>query len=80
MQNNIINIDKELIHFRRGMEILQKDMPISVLCLPKKVERLLEKHGLNRVYDITLERLEEIKGLGGKSIDLILQQMDLFSS
>lgn len=80
MQNKIIDIDKELNHFRHSMDILQKDMPISVLCLPKRIDIILQKNGLIRVYDLTAERLKKVKGLGRKSIDLILQKLDVFNT
>lgn len=80
MQSEMYDFKKDLAHYRKCMTFLEGDAPIQVLCLPKKIENILLKNKLFRVYDLTFKRLVEIKFLGEKSIEIVMSRVHNFVS
>lgn len=53
---------KNVAHYRNVMHYMGLDVPIQVLCLPKRVENILLRGGYLRLYDII--EAPRIKGIG----------------
>jgi hypothetical protein len=56
-------IAKALLNYQNTIVHLACDAPISILCLSKKIEKVLLANGLSRVYDLLDRNLIEIEGL-----------------
>lgn len=73
-----IKIDQNLKHYREVLSFLGADAPIQVLTLPKRIENVLIKNELFRLYDLIRVDLREIKGLGNAGITLLCSRLDEF--
>jgi len=77
-------LKKELIKkfsdYKKTMDYMVCDAPISILCLPKSIEKILSTQGLLRVYDLLNLDLVKIEGLGISRIDLLTSRLDQFLS
>jgi len=71
-------IQKNLAHYRQVIGYMSANVPLGVLCLPKKLEKVLSSDGCIRVYDLINRDLTEIKGIGEKSISLLTSRLDEF--
>lgn len=74
------NLKEDFETYKKHMSYLHGDAPIQVLCLPKVIQSILLRNDLIRVYDLTFERLESVKGLGKKRVDLIVTATRRFLS
>lgn len=54
---------ESLARYRKMMNYMSADIPIESLCLPKKLERLLIKSGLQRVFELFDLEITKIEGL-----------------
>lgn len=72
------DIKKNLLHYRKTLAYLGANVPIQVLCLPKKLEKLLLKAKIIRVYDLISCNFAEIEGIGDRSVDLLTSCLDEF--
>ncbi len=91
MENESNNIDikehpsyeefkKNLAHYRQVMAFMGGNVPIQVLCLPKIVESILIREGIERVYDLFGHDLTKIKGIGRERLDILTSRLDEFIS
>ncbi len=69
---------KDVVHYRNVMNYLACNLPISVMCLPEEIEKILIREGFNRVYDLIGCDLTEIKGIGKSRSAIIGSRLDLF--
>lgn len=65
-------------NYRKTMQYLAADIPISALCLPKSIETILENSGFLRVYDLIDADLTKIKGLGTIRREILASSLDKF--
>ena len=72
--------EEDLSHYRNILYFLGGNVPIEALCLPKPIETILHKEGLDRVVDLSRIDLTKIKGLGDKRISLLSSRLDEFFS
>lgn len=85
MSDDLNNLDKDIeaklvAKYRKILLHMGADLPISALCLPKKIENVLFKSGIERAYDLIHADLRSISGLGDRGIEIIAARMDeLFS-
>lgn len=60
-------ISKELVksfgRYQKVISLMAIDGPVSLLCLPKNIQKILEKNGISRLYEILDMDLTEIKGI-----------------
>lgn len=75
-----VKLLENLKNYRNMMNLLAGDAPISVLCLPKIIEKLLIGNGCLRVYDMLNCNLGEIKGLTNASVNMITARLEQFRS
>lgn len=75
-----LDISAEMEFYNTTMSFLGANVPIEALCLPKKIENLLKKQDLRRIYDFRRLDLTKIKGLGSASIALLQSKLDIFLS
>lgn len=79
------DLDKEaatkvLERYRKILFYMGANMPISALCLPKKLENTLLRAGFERAYDFIDADLKSVPGLGERGIEIIAARLnDLFS-
>ena len=74
------NLDKSLKYYRQNIAYLAGDAPISLLCLPKTIEKILLDNGLDRIYCLFDRDLTEITGLGDVRIrDLTARLKQFFA-
>lgn len=73
-------ISKSLNRYRKLMSILENDLPIACLCLPKVIENKLINMGCLRIYDVIDLDLTKIKGLGKSRLALLNSRLDQFIS
>jgi hypothetical protein len=59
-----IELLKQVSAYQKSMAMMSCDLPLSALCLSKKIENALLKAGYDRVYDLLDLDLIEIKGIG----------------
>lgn len=55
---------KDVERYRKGIDLVVADVPIAVLCLPPNIEEILLKEGKTRVFDLLIEKLTSIRGIG----------------
>ena len=73
-------LSHDIEFYRKTLTYLGANVPIGVLCLPKKIERALVREGLVRVYDLIGLNLREIKGIGDRNAEIISFRVDEFLS
>ena len=82
---NEFDLDKEaatkvLERYRKILYYMGANMPISALCLPKKLENTLLRAGFERAYDFIDSDLKAVPGLGERGLEIIAARLnDLFS-
>jgi hypothetical protein len=69
---------ESLENYRKIIHYMGCDMPIGVLCLPARIEKVLVKNGIARVYDLFSRDLTKIKGLGIVGIRNLTSRLDEF--
>lgn len=82
MKRELAKINKDFVESLKNYHINMKkselDAPLEVLCLPKDIMNILERHGLIRVVDIFDLDLTKIKGLGKYRIAYINSKFQEF--
>ena len=71
---------KKFLAYRKTLDYLATDAPISILCLPKEIENALTNHGCHRVYDLFNMDFTKVKGLGVTRINRLTTCLDEFFS
>ena len=67
----------KLKSYRKTLSYLASDAPISILCLPKNLEKILSDSGLLRVYDlfdIDFAKIERIDASGVRNLTASINQ------
>lgn len=54
---------KNLQRYRKSLNLMALDAPISLLNLPKSIEKVLSQNGILRIYDLSDREFTEIVGL-----------------
>lgn len=67
-------------NYQRTMKYLSADAPISVLCLPGIIEKILSDSGFLRIYDLFDLDLIKVKGLGVSRVRQLTTRLDEFFS
>ena len=70
----------KLNEYQRVMAYMAADAPISILCLPKRVETTLSKSGCLRIYDLFNRDFTKIKGLGKVGMKILTEKLEIFFS
>ncbi len=78
VKNKSDDLKANLKHYRNIVQYLGCNVPIQVLCLPKRIEKCLLDDGIIRVYDLIGMNLAEIKGIGEVSVGLLASRLDEF--
>lgn len=65
-------------NYRNIIMYLGGDMPLGVLCLPKKTEKLLVQGGIERIYDLFNFDLTKIEGLHSNAIRDLTARLNQF--
>ena len=65
-------------NYRNIVTYLSADVPIGVLCLAKKTEKLLIARGIERVYDLFNFDLTKIEGLHANAIRDLTTRLNQF--
>ena len=73
---NSDELKKNLAHYRKLMDFMACNVPISVLCLPIAIENALAKAGCVQVYDLIDRDLTKIKGIGSERLGVIAARLD----
>lgn len=73
-------IGQSLNGYRNTLRYLASDVPISAMCLPKKIERILLSAGFLRVYDLINSDFAKIEGLDNCNIRELTARFDEFFS
>lgn len=71
---------KKFKEYEKSMIFMASDAPISILCLPKVIEKSLINHGCLRVYDLLNCDLTKIKGLGDVRLRNLTSRLNEFTS
>ncbi len=71
-------LSKDLLHYRKCLDILGCDMSIDVLCLPKTIQTILVKQGYTRIFDIMSQDFSEIKGIGERRGNILVERLSQF--
>ncbi len=78
------NVKRELIksfdRYQKVMSLMAIDGPISVLGLPKNIQKILEDNGILRLYEILNMNLIEIKGLSDIDRTRLAASLNKFSA
>lgn len=75
-----IEIVKKLGEYRKTMSFMAADAPISILGIPKSVEKVLCNNGLLRVYDLFDCDFTKIESLTDARISDLTTRIDEFLS
>lgn len=78
------NVKRELIksfdRYQKVMSLLAIDGPISVLGLPKNIQKILEDNGILRLYEVLNMNLAKIEGLTDIDRARLASSLNKFSS
>lgn len=66
--------------FRKTIEYMAADAPISVLCLDSSIEKALISHGCLRVYDLFNCDFTKIKGIRETGVQRLTTSLNQFLS
>ncbi len=69
---------KSLKDYQKTISYMASDAPISILCLPKKIEKILLDNGLLRIYDLFNVDFVKIKGLSESNIRNLTARLNEF--
>ena len=64
--------------YKKTIDYMAADAPIEILCLPLKIEKILIKNGLFRIYNLFDVDFTKIKGLGKTRIGQLTSRLDQF--
>jgi hypothetical protein len=64
--------------YNQTLKYMAADVPLSILCLPQRIEKALIGHGCLRVYDLFNCDFVEIKGLDEIAIRDLTSRLDKF--
>lgn len=73
-------LQQDLAQYRQTMYFLGANVPIAVLCLPRRLENILVEDGCLRVYDLINRDFTKIKGIGKTHLSLLTSRVDEFLS
>jgi hypothetical protein len=73
-------VAKKLFDYRKTINFMASDAPISILCLPSVIENILTTHGFIRVYDLFGADFTKVKGLGVIRTRELTTRLDQFFS
>lgn len=73
-----IELIKKIGEYKQTLNFLAADAPISILGLPKVIERVLCNNGLLRIYDLFDRDFTKIEGLSDARISLLTTRLDEF--
>ncbi len=71
-------IAKSVSRYRSVMSLLELDLPLQVLVLPKAIENILLGSGCLRVYDVINLDLAKIKGIGPRRLTVLRSRLNEF--
>lgn len=71
---------KRFSEYKKTMDFMAADAPISILCLPSSMEKILISNGCFRVYDLFDLDFTKIKGFGDVRIRNLTTSLDKFLS
>ena len=78
------NVKRELIksfgRYQKVMSLMAVDGPVSILGLPKNIQKILEDNGILRLYEILNIDLTKIEGLSDIELKRLTASLDKFSS
>ena len=78
------NVKRELIksfdRYQKVMSLMAVDGPISVLGLPKNIQKILEDNGILRLYEVLNMNLTKIEGLTDMDRTRLASSLNKFSS
>ncbi len=69
---------KRLAQYHNVINIMAADAPLSVLCLPASVEKILSSNGLDRIYDLFSCDFTKIEGLSESRIRDLTSRVEQF--
>lgn len=75
-----VELIKKLAEYRKTMAFMAGDAPISILGLPKNLEKVLLSNGLDRIYDLFDRDFTKIEGLSDVRISYLTTRIDEFLS
>lgn len=67
-------------YYKKTLHFMGADVPIGVLCLPDKINNILIKNDVLRVYDLCHYDFRSFKGIGEKAVGLITSRLNDFLS
>lgn len=73
-------LSKSFQEYKTTIAYMSADAPISVLCLDKATENILNENGLERIYDLFDYDFTKIKGLGVGRIRNLTSRLNEFFS
>lgn len=71
---------KKFDDYKKTMNYMACDAPISILCLPSPLEKLLTDQGFLRIYDLFDKDFTKIKGFGAVRIRNLTTCLNQFLS
>ena len=78
------NVKRELIksfgRYQKVMSLMAIDGPVSILGLPKNIQKILEDNGILRLYEILNMDLVKIEGLSDVDRTRLTSSLNKFSS
>lgn len=80
MEKIRIEVLKKFEDYKKTMNYLVADAPISILCLPSVMEKILIDQGFLRVYDLFNVDFIKIKGFGKTRVNRLTSCLDQFFS
>jgi hypothetical protein len=66
--------------YRKSMSLMALDAPLSILNLPKSIEKALNSHGIHRVFELSCANFTEIEGLSEIAVDRLTTCFNEFLS
>lgn len=75
-----IEVLKKFDEYKKTLNYLAADAPISILCLPQATEKILLDNGFLRVYDLFNVDFTKIKGFGAVRCRQLTTCLDQFFS
>lgn len=73
-------VAKKLSEYQKTLSYMAADAPISILCLPKSIDTILQKNSIDRVYDLFDRDFAKIEGLTEAAVGHLTSSLDKFLS
>lgn len=73
-------VEKKFSEYKKIMEFMAGDAPLSILCLSQITEKALLRHGCLRIYDLFNCNFAEVEGLSPRHITELTTRLDQFFS